>query len=164
MKVQNPAILIVEDDPNDQFFIEDAIRRLDISTPIIVLNNGVEAIKYLDGEGEYSDRRKFPFPTTVITDLKMPFVDGFGVLRHLKDKSDWGVVPTVVLSGSSDLHDIKTAYRLGASAYHLKPSNPTELRRLIKLLHDYWLVCEVPLTDIHGTQLQTEGDGKLADA
>ena len=100
MKVQNPAILIAEDDANDQFLLRNAFKKIGVRTPLRVVNNGQEAIDYLNGVGIFADRTQFPFPTTIITDLKMPKMDGFSVLQHLKQNPHWSVVPIIVLSAS----------------------------------------------------------------
>jgi DNA-binding NarL/FixJ family response regulator len=69
----------------------------------------------------------------------------------------------VILSGSQDNDDIKKAYLLGASAYHVKPSSPAALRTLVKALHDYWLMCEFPEVDRSGKQRKTHGTHKLGE-
>jgi len=97
----------------------------------------------------------------MITDLKMPDGDGFAVLEHFKQNPDWAVIPTVILSGSQDNDDIKKAYVLGASAYHVKPSSPLALRALVKALNDYWLLCEVPDVDRSGKHCETQSAHKL---
>jgi hypothetical protein len=61
------------------------------------------------------------------------------------------------------LDDIKKAYMLGASSYHVKPHSPDDLRKLLKVLHDYWMTCEVPEADINGHQLPTNSKGKLGE-
>ncbi len=163
MKVQKAAILIVEDDENDQLLIKNAFKRIGVKTPILVVNNGKEAIAYLNGEGRFSDRDQFPFPTTIITDLKMPVMDGFSVLEFRKKNPQWAIIPTVVLSASTDLDDIKKSFMLGAAAYHVKPGTSEALRHLLKLFYDYWMTCEVPLTRTTGEQLHTESEGKLGE-
>ena len=115
------------------------------------------------GEGKFSDRKKFPYPTFVVTDLKMPGEDGFAVLDFLKQNPEWAVIPTIVLSGSSDPDDISIAYMLGASSYHVKPGTNAEMTRMISALSTYWLNCEVPEVDSSGRQLRTEGFGKLGE-
>jgi len=70
------------------------------------------------GEGRYADRERFAYPTFIMTDLKMPRVDGFGVLEFLKKNPEWRVIPAVMLSASRDTDDIKKSYALGASSYH----------------------------------------------
>jgi CheY-like chemotaxis protein len=155
--------MIVDDDANDLEFIEGAFRSIGVTDPIHAINGGREAIAYMLGEGKYADRDTFAYPTFVTTDLKMPGTDGFAVLEHLKSHPEWAVIPTVVLSGSSDLDDIKKAYMLGASSYHVKPNSMELLRHQLKVLHDYWLTCEVPLVDTTGRRLRTDSVGKLGE-
>jgi len=155
--------MVVDDDPNDLIFIERAFRAIGVKDPIHTINGGREAIAYMKGEGKFSDRRLYAYPTFITTDLKMPGADGFAVLEHLKNHPEWSVIPTIVLTASRDLDDIKKAYMLGASSYHLKPSSPEELRRQLQVLHDYWLTCEVPEVDSTGRQLRTDSEGKLGE-
>lgn len=163
MKKYHSTILVVDDDPNDLFFIERAFRAIDVKDPIHVLKGGKEAIAYMMGEGKFSDRTKYAYPTFITTDLKMPGADGFAVLEHLKNNPEWAIIPTVVLTSSRDLDDIKKAYMLGASSYHVKPNSPDELRQMLKVLHDYWMTCEVPEVDRTGRQLKTDSVGKLGE-
>jgi len=155
--------MVVDDDPNDLIFIEKAFRAIGVKDPIHTINGGLEAIAYMMGEGKFSDRNLYAYPTFITTDLKMPGADGFAVLEHLKQNPEWAVIPTVVLTSSADLDDIKKAYMLGASSYHLKPSSPADLRRQLKVLHDYWLTCEVPEVDSSGRQVRTDSNGKLGE-
>ncbi len=163
MKKYHTTIMVVDDDPNDLFLIERAFRAIGVEDPIHKISGGREAIAYIMGEGKFSDRRLYAYPTFIATDLKMPEVDGFAVLEHLKNNPEWAVIPTVVLSSSRDLDDIKKAYMLGASSYHVKPSSQDDLRQLLKVLHDYWMTCEVPEVDSTGRQLQTDSEGKLGE-
>ena len=161
MKNYNATIMIVDDDPNDLFLIERAFRRIGVTEPIQTVNGGREAIAYMMGEGKYADRKKYVYPTFICTDLKMPDMDGFSVLEHLKKNPEWSVIPTVVLTSSCDPDDIKKAYMLGASSYHVKPGSAEALRAQLKVLNDYWMTCEVPAVDSSGRQLLTDSKGKL---
>jgi CheY-like chemotaxis protein len=163
MKHYHATIMIVDDDPNDRFLIERAFRKIGVTDPIQTLDGGLEAIAYMMGEGKYADRSVYVYPTFITTDLKMPGADGFAVLEHLKKNPEWSVIPTVVLTSSRDLDDIKKAYMLGASSYHVKPSSPEALRSQLKVLHDYWMTCEVPEVDSTGRQLLTDSEGKLGE-
>ena len=163
MKKYHATIMVVEDDPNDQVLIERAFRAIGVTDPIQIVNNGAEAIAYMMGEEKYSDRQKFAYPTFVITDLKMPRADGFAVLEFLKGNPQWAIITTIVLSASSDLDDIKKAYMLGASSYHIKPSSWEELRDQLAVIHAYWLTCQVPEVDVTGKQLHTDSKGKLGE-
>ena len=155
--------MVVEDDPNDRFLIERAFRAVGVRDTIQLLADGAEAIAYLVGEGKYADRIKFPYPTFVITDLKMPRADGFAVLEFLKGNPEWAVIPTIVLSASHDLDDIKKSYALGANSYHVKPRSQNELRTQLGVIYAYWKTCEVPQVDISGKQLATNSAGKLGE-
>jgi CheY-like chemotaxis protein len=161
MKRTSPTILVVDDDPDDLMLLQSAFRAAGVTSVIHTASGGDEAVAYLAGEGKFADRTTYAYPDFVITDLKMPNGDGFAVLEHFKRNPNWAVLPTVILSGSQDNDDIKKAYLLGASAYHVKPSSPAALRTLIKALHDYWLLCEFPEVDRSGKQLETHGAHKL---
>lgn len=159
----NKTILIVEDEEADGFFIENAFRDNGVTGPIHRVHSGSEAITYLMGEGKYSDRKKFAFPTFIITDLKMVDGDGFEVLHHLKTNPEWSIIPTVVLTSSVDPDDIKKAYMLGASSFHRKPSGYEELRQQLRVLHAYWMTCCVPEVDETGRVLLTDSKGKMGE-
>jgi CheY-like chemotaxis protein len=163
MKKYHATVMVIEDDPNDQVLIVKAFRTIGMTDPIQVVSDGVEAIAYMMGEGKYADRQKYTYPTFIITDLKMPRADGFAVLEFLKSNPDWKVIPTIVLSASSDLDDIKKSYMLGASSYHVKPQSPEELRNQLAVINAYWMTCQVPEVDISGKQLVTESAGKLGE-
>jgi CheY-like chemotaxis protein len=163
MKKYFATILVVDDDPNDLHLTEHALRHSGVTAPIHLCHDGLEAIAYMMGEGQYADREKYAYPTFIITDLKMPGADGFAVLEHLRGNPEWAVIPTVVFSGSKDLDDIKKSYMLGASSYHVKPESLAALRRQMKVLHEYWLTCEVPAVDTTGRQLATDSKGKLGE-
>jgi len=80
MEEDTPSLLIVEDDPNDLFFLERALKKASLRFRVRVARNGEEAIEYLSGAGQFADRRAFPVPKAIFLDLKMPFVNGFQVL------------------------------------------------------------------------------------
>jgi hypothetical protein len=85
------------------------------------------------------------------------------VLEFLKGNPQWAVIPTIIFSRSQDLDDIKTAYLLGASSYHVKPASQSGMTHLMLILHAYWMTCEVPEVDLSGRQLQTNDKGKLSE-
>ncbi len=163
MKKYFATILVVEDDANDQVLIERGFRAVGVVGPIHVVRDGAEAIAYMMGEEKFADREKFAYPTFIMTDLKMPKIDGFGVLEFLKGNPEWAIIPTVVFSASSDTDDIKKSYMLGASSYHVKPHSFEELCIQLTTLHSYWLSCEVPEVDVTGKQVRTESEGKLGE-
>jgi CheY-like chemotaxis protein len=163
MKSPTAAILLVDDSPDDLDLLKIAFRSIKIANPIQSVNSGNEAIDYLNGEGRFADRTTYPYPTFILTDLKMPNGDGFSVLENLKKNPEWAVIPTVVMSGSVDHDDIKRSYMLGASSYFIKPNDFDGLKLLMQTLHNYWKACETPATDSTGKRLETDSTGKLGE-
>ncbi len=163
MKTYHTTILVIESDPSYRKQIEWAFRGIGVVNPIQLLSDGEEAIAYMCGEGKFADREKYAYPTFIMTDLDMPGQDGFAVLAFLKKNPMWKVIPVVVLADSYDLHNIKTAYTLGASSYHVKPGTLEGLCAQLKILNDYWLTCEVPQVDSTGKQLWTHSKGTLGE-
>lgn len=163
MKKYNTTLLVIDDDPNDLYLIERTFRLVGVHGPIQLLESGVEAIDYLKGNGRYADRNLYAYPTFIMTDLNMPCADGFTVLEYLKSNPESAIIPTVVLTSSHDKDDIKKSYMLGASSYHVKPQSPEKLQQLLKILHEYWMSCEVPQVDRAGRRLVTESKGKLGE-
>lgn len=141
---RNLTILIIEDDPNDVILLERALSRENINNPIQVVRDGQEAINYLQGEGKYSDRVQFPFPSVIFTDLKMPRLSGFDVLEWLRRHPECSVIPIIILTASKLDEDIKKAYQMGANAYLVKPSQIGELQEMVKTAYNFWAWCEKP--------------------
>ena len=163
MKNPNFTILAIDDSEDDQMLTTRAFRQIGVTCSINWVSSGEEAIAYLKGEGAFADRKKFPYPSFIMTDLKMSQGDGFSVLQHLKSTPEWAVIPTVVFSSSSDLDDIKRSYMLGAGSYIIKPTNFEKMRDLLNIFYSYWLICETPQTDTSGKWLDTDSQGKLGE-
>lgn len=136
--VEKLPILLVEDNDDDISLLKRAFLKAGIDAPVHSCSDGAEAIEYLHGEGNYSDRNKFPFPRVLITDLKMPRCSGFDLLQWLDQHPDCSVIPTIVLTSSREEKDVKKAFELGANCYFQKPSTFTELCELVRLSHEFW--------------------------
>lgn len=141
----NFTILIAEDDRNDAFLLELAIRKNEIPNAVHIVEDGQQALDYLEGKGKFGDRRKYAFPRVVITDLKMPRMNGFEVLKWIRGHPKCSVLPTILLSGSGLAADVIKAYRLGANSYFQKPATLHELTELVRVAHQYWAHCETPV-------------------
>jgi len=154
-------ILLVDDDDDALDLLVLAFSRTGVGSRVRCVHSGNEAITYVKGEREFSDRERFPYPSLLITDLKMADGDGFALLEHLKSTPQYRVIPTVVMSASGDADDVKKAYMLGASTYFVKPSSFDSLERLLTLLYETWLLAELPQVDQTGKQTDTNSAGKL---
>jgi CheY-like chemotaxis protein len=131
-------ILIVEDNRDDVVFLVRALQIVAPDAPLRIVNTGAGAIDYLMGQGEYSDRAQHPLPAFVLLDLNMPVASGFVVLRWLREQPILRRLPVVVLTSSSQEHDVSLAYDLGVSSYVLKPSGLKRMNEVAAQLASYW--------------------------
>jgi len=138
-------ILIGEDDENDAIILERALRKVGFQNPFRFCRDGTDVIEYLKAEGRYQDRREFPFPRVLITDLKMPKMGGIEILKWLYHHPECNLIPKIVFTASRQASDVQEAYRWGANSYLVKPGGYERLREMLKLFFDYWNMCEIPV-------------------
>lgn len=141
---QKVVVLVAEDNADDVFILERTLKKVGIRNPVKIVRDGEEAIAYLQGLGKYGDRMAYPFPGVIITDIKMPKLDGFEVLKWLGEHPECAVIPTVVLTASAIEADVTRAYQLHANCYLQKPGNPDEFTHMIQRLFDFWQMCKIP--------------------
>ena len=134
MSAKMTTILHVEDDPNDTLLLEHACKKAGVIFDLQAVSDGDQAIAYLRGINDFSDRMKHPMPKLILLDLKMPRVSGFDVLTWLRSDESLKCVPVVVLTSSNHDADVKRAYDLGAKSYLVKPVGFEALVELVKTL------------------------------
>ncbi|MEC4893272.1 MAG: response regulator [Oscillatoria sp. PMC 1051.18] len=133
-------ILLVEDDSNDVLLIQRACQRAKIANPVIVVEDGDEAVSYLSGEGKYAERETYPLPVIMLLDLKLPRRSGLEVLTWLRNQPRVKRLPVVVLTSSRENQDVDRAYDIGVNSYLIKPVAFEDLMELIENLNIYWLL------------------------
>jgi CheY-like chemotaxis protein len=134
------TLLVADDEADDRFLIERALRKAQIANPVRMVSDGEEAIAYLVGEGKFADRAAYPAPMLLLLDLKMPRRSGFEVLAWIRGNPRHQSLPVVVLTSSPENADVKRAYEAGANSYLVKPVAFEGLHRMIETLGLYWLV------------------------
>jgi CheY-like chemotaxis protein len=134
MSAKMTTILHVEDDPNDTLLLEHACKKAGVVFDLRAVSDGDQAIAYLRGINDFSDRNKYPLPKLILLDLKMPRLSGFDVLAWLRSDEAFRGVPVVVLTSSNHDADVKRAYDLGAKSYLVKPVGFEALVELVKTL------------------------------
>ena len=134
-----PVILLVEDRDDDISLIQKAFAKAGVLNPVQIVRDGEEAIAYLRGEGKFGNRAEFPLPSLMLLDLKMPRVDGFEVLKWLRQQPGLIALRVVVLTSSDAIRDVNTAYRLGANSFMVKPMDFDDVVQMSRFLTHYWL-------------------------
>ena len=148
------AILLVEDEENDVFFMQEALKKAGVLNPIRVASDGQQAIDYLKGAGKFANREEFPLPCLVLLDLKLPYVMGLDVLKWIRQQPRLPAI-VVILSSSKAEEDVVTAYRLGANGYLVKPPDSGKLLDMAKSIKDFWLTQNTPPPESHEKEAAT---------
>ncbi len=140
MSNEQDTILLVEDNAGDIMLIRRAFRKVNISNPIQVVNDGDAAVSYLAGQAPYIDRTQHPLPVLILLDLKLPRRSGAEVLMWIRQQPFLRRLPVVVLTASKEYADINQIYDLGVNAYMVKPFAFNDLVKIIETLNFHWLV------------------------
>jgi two-component system, response regulator len=137
-------ILLVEDNPDDEELTLLSLRKNNLAHDIVVVRDGVEAIEFLFGNGQYAHRDAAHVPTVILLDLKLPKLDGLGVLKRLRADERTRTLPVVVLTSSSQDADVIASYNLGANSYVRKPVEFGAFVEAVSSLGLYWVLLNRP--------------------
>ena len=123
-------VLLVEDNHDDIFLMQRAVRKAELPWNLHIVTDGQQALDYMAGLGNFAARQQFPFPSLIFLDLKLPYVSGFEVLAALRREEALRSIPIVILTSSPEDRDQEKALQLGAIAYRVKPPTPDMLRKI----------------------------------
>ena len=140
MSQDNKVILLVEDNPDDIALTLRAFKRSHLMNPVTVVRDGVEALDFLFGRNAYESPASRALPTLVILDLKLPKLDGLGVLRAVRADERTRFLPVVILTSSQEEQDLISGYTLGCNSYVRKPVDFAEFIEAVKVLGICWLM------------------------
>jgi two-component system response regulator len=138
------VILLVEDNPDDEELTRRALKKSNVSNPLVVCRDGAEALDYLFTRGAHAGRSPDEIPQVILLDLKLPKVDGLEVLRQLRADPRTKLYPVVILTSSTEEQDMLRGYGLGANSYIRKPVDFTQFVEAVRQLGLYWLVLNQP--------------------
>jgi len=137
----NPgAILLVEDNPDDEALTVRALKKKNITNDLVVARDGAEALEYLFGTGAHAGRDPQNLPRVVLLDLNLPKVDGLEVLKRVRADPRTRLAPIVVLTSSKEESDLVESYGRGANSYIRKPVDFVQFVEAVRQLGLYWLV------------------------
>jgi two-component system response regulator len=137
------AILLVEDNPDDEALTLRALKKNNILNEVVVARDGVEALDYLFGEGSYAGRDLNRMPEVILLDLKLPKIDGLEVLKRMRSDPRTKLLPVIILTASLRDQDVAESYGLGANSYIRKPVNFEQFTETVRQLGLYWLLLNV---------------------
>ena len=131
-------ILLVEDDEVDVMNVRRAFERNNVSNPLFVAGNGLEALEMLRDGTVPRERR------LILLDLNMPKMNGIEFLQALRADPEISNAPVVVLTTSNDDQDKIDAYNLNVAGYLLKPVTFSNFCERMATLNKYWTLVEMP--------------------
>lgn len=141
MSIKPISILLVEDNPGDVRLTKEAFKEAKVHNLLSVVEDGVEAMAFLRGEGKYQDALR---PDVILLDLNLPRKDGRQVLAEMKADETLKRIPVVVLTTSEAEQDILMTYDLHANCYITKPVDLDRFIEVVQSIEDFWL-CIVKL-------------------
>lgn len=138
--MEAPFVLLVEDNADDVTLMLRIFARTGVlgDERVVVTRDGVQALDFLFPAGGDGGRAAHPLPRVIFLDLKMPRIDGLGVLRRVRADPRTRFLPVVMLTSSDEERDVSQSYRLGANSYIRKPEDSSQFAETVGALGRYW--------------------------
>jgi CheY-like chemotaxis protein len=134
------SIMLVEDDEVDVMNLKRAFKKNNITNPLYVAGNGIEALETLRKCGT----EEMPMPRIILLDLNMPKMNGIEFLKELRKDENLHRLSVFVMTTSNKDNDIIEAYNLNVAGYILKPLSMDKFMSSVAALSNYWQLCEFP--------------------
>jgi two-component system response regulator len=138
--IESHSILLVEDNEDDAELTARAFSQANIANPMVHVSDGVEALDYLFGRGQYEGRDIRVLPVVVLLDLKLPRLDGLDVLKAIRASEHTRYLPVVMLTSSDHDRDRLAAYNHQVNSYVKKPVDYDQFVDAARQLGLYWIV------------------------
>jgi CheY-like chemotaxis protein len=131
-------IIVIEDDPDDQFVLDVVFKKLAYSNEVIYFSDGQQALDYLD--------RVESIPFLILSDINMPKLDGFALREKLHNDARLKLkcIPYLFFSTAIDQQMVINAYSVSVQGFFIKPNTMTELEETISAILRYWKLCAAP--------------------
>lgn len=133
------TILLVEDDEVDIMNVKRAFKKNNISNPLMIAHNGIEALEILR-----SDVPGIKKPKIILLDLNMPRMGGIEFLKEIRQDQALSKLSVFVMTTSNEDGDKIDAFNLNVAGYILKPLSMDRFISAVSTLNSYWALCEYP--------------------
>ncbi len=133
------TVLVADDDADDRLLIEDAFIECGLKNKRQYVEDGVELLEYLRGQGKWEGRNPNDLPGLILLDLNMPRMDGRTALSQLKEDPALRRIPVIVLTTSKAQEDIFGTYKAGVSSFITKPVTFDDLVEIVESINHFWL-------------------------
>jgi CheY-like chemotaxis protein len=130
------SVLLVEDDPGDVMLVREAFAADKVGNTLSVVSDGVEAMRFVRGEGEYAGAER---PDLVLLDLNLPRKSGAEVLAEIKSDPHLSTIPVVVLTTSQAEEDVLRSYEMHANAYVTKPVDFDRFGEIVRQIDEFFV-------------------------
>jgi len=130
------SVLLVEDDPGDVMLVREAFAADKVGNTLSVVSDGVEAMRFVRGEGEYATMAR---PDLVLLDLNLPRKSGAEVLAEIKGDPRLSTIPVVVLTTSQAEEDVLRSYEMHANAYVTKPVDFDRFGEIVRQIDEFFV-------------------------
>jgi len=135
---KNGPVIIIEDDPDDQFLLEEVFKTLNYSNEIIYFLNGQAALDFLNST------ERIPF--LILSDINMPKLDGFELRNKIHTDTQLAIkcIPYLFFSTAVSQKMVIDAYSLSVQGFFIKQTSISELEKTISVIMEYWKRCAAP--------------------
>lgn len=147
IKTQNKnfPIIFAEDDPVDQEMILRAINKIGFAGECQFVENGAEALEYINATGQFTWRTRQTMPKVIVLDIRMPKMSGLDVLKKLRGDETTKHIPVIIFTSSTADYDCIESYKLGANSFIVKPFNFEDFQKTVIDMVIYWLSHNKPI-------------------
>lgn len=145
--MNSTAILLVEDNPQDEMLILRALKKAHVANRVDVARDGQQAIDYLFNQGEFHTLPGRSLPTVILLDISLPRLSGLEVLERIRADTRTKLTPVVILTSSDEEQDRLRSYESGANSFVRKPLDFSEFAETVARLGIYWVaINQIPVT------------------
>ena len=131
-------IVIIEDDLDDQFFLESVFKKLKYENELIFFDDGEAALAFLNSVDT--------LPFLILSDINMPKLNGFELRQKLKTDAALQLkcIPYLFFSTAANQPAVIEAYSMSVQGFFVKQNSLEELEKTISVIMEYWARCIAP--------------------